>query len=216
MLTRSAALVAALILAACHEPAPLPATPGPVPASPVPASPSPASPSAAVSAAAPAPVDAGAPAASALPDACARRAAGDDIDAPVPREGKALAPATIKAALVKKLGWTTRNGLSLCGYELHGHEPQRVYVWALCEEFVAGDGGAPAVVSGVSIPAVLDLDAAGEPVAVRTPGDGSQYGRDVQAMFPRAVAAKLQSAGRGRLTEALRAEAACRLAAAAR
>lgn len=82
-------------------------------------------------------------------------------------------------------GWTW-----FCGLRYLGHSPPQtrfdLYVWEACQEYRL-HGQHLATLTGWSAPAVIamrTLQGSYRPVAEHQPGDGDQYGLDVQRMFP--------------------------------
>lgn len=74
-------------------------------------------------------------------------------------------------ALVKTILWEEGS----CEWEILGQAAQEVYVWAVCRTLSGG---------GSSGPAVIYLAPDGKIEKVVIPGDGANYGVDIQALFP--------------------------------
>lgn len=206
---RHAVLIAAFLIAACAAPERGARVEEPPPA-PLAASASVAAAPPNAPASTPPPADAGVKA----PDACEAKMGSTHsaVNAPVEVEGRTLTPAQIKAALMAAYRDSPLpGGLNLCSYQVHGHDPGHIYVWALCERVVA-EGARVVMKSAMSVPSVVDIDANGGISGVRRPGDGSDYGRDMKVLFPAAVLGKMTYAHQD-LERALHAEAACRLGA---
>jgi len=66
-----------------------------------------------------------------------------------------------------------------CEWEILGQEGQEVYLWAICQ--VAGDPDG----SATSAPVVVTLADDGGIARVDMPRDGTLYGEDIRAMFPK-------------------------------
>jgi hypothetical protein len=62
-----------------------------------------------------------------------------------------------------------------CEWDVLGEDADAVYIWALCETF----GG-----SAVSLPVRINLSDAGHFTCVEMPGDGTNYGPDIERLFP--------------------------------
>ncbi len=117
----------------------------------------------------------------ALASGCGATAGAARVDEPLSSEGRALGPATLKAKLVAELA-RGHDG-ARCAYAKLGQRGGEVYVWALCEAF---DGAR--VVWAVSQPAVVAVDwSAGAVVSIRVPGDGDQYPKDAEKLFPESL-----------------------------
>ena len=99
-----------------------------------------------------------------------------------------LTPEMIEAALVSRLGATSRGGRVFCAYTPLGQEATRIAVWALCQEFIAS-GDSVETGTGSSAPALLVIDTLGSGVGsariveVRVPRDGSDSSRDIKSIF---------------------------------
>ncbi|HNB54221.1 MAG TPA: hypothetical protein PK530_19895, partial [Anaerolineales bacterium] len=76
-----------------------------------------------------------------------------------------------ETALVKTILWED----GFCEWEILGQAAQEVYVWAVCRTVSGG---------GASVPAVIYLAPDGKIDKVVIPRDGSNYGVDIQALFP--------------------------------
>lgn len=70
-------------------------------------------------------------------------------------------------------------GAGYCEWEILGQEGQEVYLWAICQVAGEPDG------SATSAPVVVTLSSDGMIAGVEMPGDGSLYGEDIRAMFPK-------------------------------
>ncbi|MDI1445911.1 hypothetical protein [Polyangium sp. 6x1] len=146
------------------------------------------------------------------PDRCGATEAGPFTNEPITLDGRTLTPAQIKATLLANLQpSTSHGGVAVCSYLVYGSGPKQLYLEALCEEVVVKDGRV-AIASGRRTPAVMDLDATGAPSGVRTPRDGSLYGKDLNVLFPPDAQQAMKTRFNLReLERALNAEAACRL-----
>ena len=67
---------------------------------------------------------------------------------------------------------------SLCEWEIWGQAGREVYLWAECQVASTDQGTAG------SVPAVIYLGTDGSIQQVVIPGDGFDYGRDIQQLFP--------------------------------
>lgn len=70
-------------------------------------------------------------------------------------------------------------GAGYCEWEILGQEGQEVYLWAICQ--VAGNPNG----SATSAPVVVTLANYGGIEWVDMPRDGTLYGEDIRAMFPK-------------------------------
>ena len=89
-------------------------------------------------------------------------------------------------ALAKELKRMSPPEKVLCEWVILGRTKQSIYVWALCAEHLQGD-----FYPGVSVPAVIDLDADGKVVDVKTPRPGADYGPSIRRVFPKDVQEKI-------------------------
>jgi hypothetical protein len=75
----------------------------------------------------------------------------------------------------------------LCEWEIWGQQDQEVYVWAECQISSSAEG------SAASVPAVVYLAPDGNIEKVVIPGDGIDYGPDIEKLFPPAVQTLINS-----------------------
>lgn len=92
--------------------------------------------------------------------------------------------------LVTNIGITSFGGEAFCAYELLDAEPAtegNLYIWALCQEYDV-EHGSLTTGSGISLPVALQTQAKNdhyEIIGHLVPGDGTYYGPDVRAIFPK-------------------------------
>jgi len=89
-------------------------------------------------------------------------------------------------ALAEELKRMTPPEKVLCEWVILGRSEQAIYVWALCAEHLRGD-----FYPGVSVPAVIYLDADGKVAEVKTPRPGMDYGPSIRQLFPKDVQEKI-------------------------
>jgi len=131
------------------------------------------------------------------------------VNAPIRVGSDVVAPEQVRAYLAEHVGFTSRGGPVFCSYVVAGQEGDRVFVYAACEELVAGRDSLEAG-SGTGVPVALEVDTVPEPRirAHRRPGDGARYARDLRTIFPTPVLRRidLPAAQRNERSLRLRAE----------
>ncbi|GAP09471.1 hypothetical protein BECAL_00615 [Bellilinea caldifistulae] len=75
----------------------------------------------------------------------------------------------------------------LCEWSILGHNEQEVYVWALCQVASTASGTAS------SVPVVIKLSPDGRIEEVVIPRDGTDYGLDIQNLFPSDVQERINN-----------------------
>ncbi|HET90262.1 MAG TPA: hypothetical protein ENN99_05925 [Chloroflexi bacterium] len=115
---------------------------------------------------------------------------------PVPEASRVIEPQmqdAIEAYLVEHVGLASFGGEVFCAVELLDADmqawTQNVYVWALCAEYYVAQGELT-MGAASSLPVALVVRGRADSYQVvehRVPGDGSNYGPDIEALFsPRA------------------------------
>lgn len=106
-----------------------------------------------------------------------------------------------KNYLVEKLGETGFGGRPFCAYKVMDIERNgddiNEYVYAGCQEYYLKDGQLTKG-TGLSLPVALLVRKQGSGYAVishRIPGDGAQFSRDVEKIFPKRTHEEIYSAG---------------------
>ena len=103
-----------------------------------------------------------------------------------------LDAADIEGYLTAGVGISGFRGRVFCAYEPLDAQPAargKLFIWALCQEYYVEDG-ALALGSGVSLPVALLVEEHNgglEIVGHLVPGDGTRFGPDVRATFPRST-----------------------------
>lgn len=99
--------------------------------------------------------------------------------------------------IAQNLGSKSPDGQTFVSYEVLGEEVQgnlrNLYVWALIQEYYIGEGKL-AEGSGSSLPIkIVEENTNNEwvPQSYRAPGDGTQYSKDIQEIFPQDVHDKI-------------------------
>lgn len=83
------------------------------------------------------------------------------------------------ALAARLLSIPLERGAGYCEWEILGQEGQEVYLWAICQVADDPDGAA------TSAPVVVRISSDGKIAGVEMPRDGSLYGEDIRAMFPK-------------------------------
>jgi hypothetical protein len=83
------------------------------------------------------------------------------------------------ALAARLLSIPLERGAGYCEWEILGQEGQEVYLWAICQVADDPDGAA------TSAPVVVTLANYGGIERVDMPRDGTLYGEDIRAMFPK-------------------------------
>jgi hypothetical protein len=79
------------------------------------------------------------------------------------------------------------SGVGLCEWVILGSKENEVYVWAECQVASTASGSAG------SVPAVIYLSSNGKIEEVALPRDGTDYGPDIQKLFPPDVQDKINN-----------------------
>jgi len=77
------------------------------------------------------------------------------------------------------------SGVGLCEWVILGSKGNAVYVWAVCQVASTASGSAG------SVPAVIYMSSNGKIEEVALPRDGTDYGPDIQKLFPPDVQDKI-------------------------
>jgi hypothetical protein len=129
------------------------------------------------------------------PGVTAGAAAAETVSPPLAAGGDSLSAAQVEAALVAdRFGATSQGGRVFCAYVVLGREGEKAYLSALCEELVPA-GDSLEAESGAAGPVLLTLDTLAAPpriASVRVPRDGADFARDIQALFPPAIIARIR------------------------
>jgi len=106
-----------------------------------------------------------------------------------------------KTYLESHLGVAGFGGKSFCAYKVmeldQSEERLREFVYAVCQEYYLKNGVVEEG-TGLGLPVVLTLRRTGlmyQVVGHQTPGDGGQYSRDVERLFPKQTHREIFEAG---------------------
>lgn len=92
----------------------------------------------------------------------------------------------INRYLADNLAWQTlKNTVVFCSHEILGEKESDIYIYAMCEEFIAGDESLVSQ-SGFAGPVLLVVEN-GSIVSHKQPRDGSLYKQDVASIFPQDI-----------------------------
>lgn len=142
---------------------------------------------------------------------------GGPINNPFSVNGARVEPESLNVYLATHRGFTSKGGKMRCAYRPLGQSRGKVFVWALCTELLAVDGGLISG-SGMSLPASFEIkvdSGRARIVGVEVPQDGNRYAPSIRRIFPPATWPSI-FADRGRdwtgagLEDHLRREAAAR------
>ena len=139
------------------------------------------------------------------------------INQPFNIDGVATSPDSLNTYLAAHRGFTSRGGEMTCAYLPLGQQRTRVFVWAVCHEFLAIDGRLVEG-SGMSLPAAFEIkvdSGQAKIVGLEIPADGDRYGPSARRIFPSEIWPQVFEApgsdNPAKLTEYLRRQTASRL-----
>jgi hypothetical protein len=103
----------------------------------------------------------------------------------------------IESYLAANIGISAHGGEVFCAYEplntTQGKDGE-IFLWAFCHEYYLEDGELE-FGSGISVPVVLQIDERREILGHLLPRDGTYYGEDIRANFPRSTWSQIMPEG---------------------
>jgi hypothetical protein len=150
---------------------------------------------------------------------CGRGESPAAINQPFTVNGVVVEPDSLNAYLAAHRGFTSRGGEMRCAYSPLGQQEKRVFVWAVCNEFLAVDGRLVDG-SGMALAAAFKIEVdsnRARVVGVEVPDMGNRYAPSIRRIFPESIWPQIFDAtGRDRqrglaLGKHLRTQAASRL-----
>ena len=108
------------------------------------------------------------------------------INEPFTLNGARVEPDSLNRYLAAHRGFTSKGGEMRCAYRPLGQSGTKVFIWAVCSELLAVDGGLIDG-SGMSLPAAFEIEVDSgrvHIVGVEVPQDGNRYSPSIRRIFP--------------------------------